>query len=234
MSAEKIALVDRREPMSRVEQLRYEGFEVEIPAELLETGDVILTLPSGQTVGIEVKTTSELVGLVPSGLSQLQQFQRMAIFDYRVLLVVGTFGVREQGKVLIDGWNRRSSLQYSAVQGALFNLQAALGFMVRHAGQENNVGRTVHNIWEHFTGNHTLLAKPRPITLATPQAGGLAVLMTLPGIGTVQAERLLKKYGTLQAVFEDLGHWTDIPGIGPKTDAAVHAFLTKEWTDGAA
>lgn len=183
-------------------------------------------------IGIEIKTTSELLGLIPSGLSQLAQFQRMATFDTRILLIVGSFGVHAEGKVLVDGWNRRSGLSYAAVQGALFNLQANLGFLIRYAGQEKNVGRCVQNIHEYFSTEHTLLMKPRPLTLSSSMAGGLAMLMTLPGIGSVQAERILKEYNSLETAILSVLGWTDLPGIGPKTRDACAAFLSKEWISG--
>jgi ERCC4-type nuclease len=224
----KTAIVDRREPASRIEQLKYEGFEVEVPSDLLESGDVVLVI-DGKQIGIEVKTTSELLGLIPSGLSQLAQFQRMATFDTRILLVVGTYGVQTAGAVLVDGWNRRSSMGYASVQGALFGLQANLGFLIRHAGQEKNVGRCVQNIYEYFSEGHTLLSKPRPMTLSSTMAGGLAALMTLPGIGTDKAEAILHKYGSLWAALSDVHGWTNLPGIGQKTVDTVNTFLLKEW-----
>lgn len=231
--SQKIALVDRREPDGRIKQLEYEGFTVEVPSDLLESGDVIL-LVNGKTVGIEVKTTSELLSLIPSGLSSLAQFQRMATFDYRVLLVVGTFSMHAEGKVLVDGWNRRSGLQYSAVQGALFNLQANLGFLIRHAGQEKNVGRCVQNIWDFFEKEHTLLNKPRPLTLASKQAPALAMLMCLPGIGADKAEKILQKYGSLQLAVGKIDEWDSIPGLGPKTVDTVYDFITRRWDDAPA
>jgi ERCC4-type nuclease len=229
---DKVAIVDRREPLTRVAQLRYEGFEIEVPADLLESGDVVLVI-DGKQIGIEVKTTSELLSLIPSGLSQLAQFQRMATFDQRVLLIVGTYGVHAEGKVLVDGWNKRSGLTYAAVEGALFNLQANLGFLIRHAGQEKNVGRCVQNIYEYFSESHTLLMKPRPLTLSSEMAGGLAMLMTLPGIGADKAEAILKQYQSLQSALCDTAHWSSIPGIGPKTVDVVAAFLTKGWASGS-
>jgi ERCC4-type nuclease len=229
----KIAIVDRREPQDRIDQLKYEGFDVQVPDELLESGDVILVV-GGKTVGIEIKTSSEVLSLVPSGLSSLAQFQRMATFDHRVLLIVGTFGVGPQGKVRLDGWNNRSGMPFAAVEGALFNLQANLGFLIRHAGGAKNVGRCVQNIHDFFEKEHTLLAKPRPITLASKQAPALAVLMTLPGIGSVQAERILQHYGTLARAVGQLDGWVEIPGIGAKTIENVRKFLFTEWFDAPA
>ena len=226
---EKILTMDRREPPTRRAQYEYEGFTVETPADLLESGDVILSA-GGKTVGIEIKTSQEILGLVPSGLSSLAQFQRMSSFDYRVLLIVGTFGVGREGKVRLDGWNDRSGLQYASVQGALFNLQAHLGFLIRHAGQEKNVGRCVHNIWEFFSKEHVLLNKPRPITLAVAEAPALAFLMSLPGIGSVQAGRILKTYGTLNRAIEHAGEWSKkVAGVGPKMDEKVLEFLERSW-----
>ena len=224
----KTAIVDRREPPRRIEQYQYEGFEVEVPADLLESGDVVLVI-DGKQIGIEIKTTSEILGLIPSGLSQLAQFQRMATFDIRVLLVVGTFG-SQRGQVLLDGWSSRSGLSYASVQGALFNLQANLGFLVRHCENEASVGRAVHNIHSYFSvANHILLSKPRPLTLSSSMSGGLAVLMTLPGIGSDKASAILEQFGTLDAAFQNIVQWTNVPGIGPKTAAAATAFMTKEW-----
>ena len=228
MSDEKVLIVDRREPADRIAQYEYEGFTVEVPADLLDSGDVVFTA-GGKTVGIEIKTTAEIVSLVPSGLSQLAQFQRMATFDHRVLLIVGTFGVHREGKVLLDGYNRNSGLQYSSVMGALFNLQAHLGFLIRHAGQRKNIGRCVYNIWDFFSREHVLLAKPRPLTLSVAQAPALSALMTMPGIGPTQAERILQHFGTLERAFYSVSEWGAVPGIGPKTVAAVQALLQKEW-----
>ena len=225
---DKVAIVDRREPAGRIAQLEYEGFLVSVPEELVQSGDVILIV-NGKTVGIEIKTSQEVLGLVTSGLSNLAQFQRMATFDYRVLLIVGTYGMHAEGKVLVDGYNRRSAMKYSAVQGALFNLQANLGFLIRHVGGEKNIGRAVQNIYDFFVKEHTLLAKPRPVTLAPATAPALAMLMTLPGIGAVQAERILQKYGTLGQSLVAVSDWKSIPGIGSKMVENCESFFQKEW-----
>ena len=225
----KICIVDRREPQSRIDQYIAEGFTCEIPESLVESGDIILCMPSGESIGIEIKTAEEVVSLIPHGLSQMQQFQRMVRFGHRVLLIVGSFSAGSDNTIRINGWNNRSRLSYASVQGGLFNLQANLGFLIRHVAGPDEIGRSVLNIYHHFNQNHILLAKPRPLTLSQPHASALALLMTFPGVGVLHADRILSEYKTLGAAITHVAEWSSVDGIGPKTTTAATTFLNKEW-----
>ena len=223
--------VDRREPSSRINRLAAAGFDPQVPESELDSGDIILLPPhqSGKRVGIEVKTTQELLTLVPSGLSNLQQFQRMLDFEFRVLLVVGSYGTWGPDRLLRDNYDRRES-SYSSVQGALFNLQAHLGFIVRFCGTEHELGNAIRNIFDFYNKNHILLAKPRPLTLSHPSAEALAFLMCIPGIGQDKAQKILTKYGTLAWAISSVESWDDeIEGIGPLIRKKAHEFMRRAW-----
>ena len=224
-------IMDRREPDRRAATLEASNFEVIIPDDQLESGDLILQPPhlKGKQVGIETKTTMELLSLVPSGLSNLQQFQRMLSFDHRVLLLVGYYGTWGAGLLRVDGYDKRN-MAFASVWGALFNLQAHLGFLIRFAYHETEYGRAVRNIWDFFNQDHLLLSKPRPLTLSAPNAEALALLMSVPGVGQVQAQRLLTRYGSLRAAMSYIEDWdTDVDGIGPVTRKKAQEFFNRVW-----
>jgi ERCC4-type nuclease len=89
----------------------------------MATGDYVLTDRCEHTVGIERKSTSDLLNSLGDGRLKAQLTRLIGAFDVPVLLIEGNFGMASDLTLRVG--TRTTAWRNAAVQMALFSLQGS-------------------------------------------------------------------------------------------------------------
>lgn len=134
--------------------------------------------------------------------------------------------------VLVEGEDLYERLTPAAIRGALAYLAAAAGVSVlRSRDTEESAGLLLamaRLAQRPDGGQGFLFAKRRALTFERQQ---LRVAHSLPGIGPVLADALLRHFGTLEQLFQaNEKALREVPGIGPTLARRVRAISSRPYT----
>lgn len=202
-------IVDSRESRSGLAQL-LTSRGAEVVVEELECGDYILA----EGLAVERKAANDFV---------------LSIMDRRIFSQVATMKkTYAKAFILVEGdiHATRSAIAEDALLGALSWLTVIEGVPVVNTHSTLQTASMLLTMQRHALeglGYEIALrgAKPKD---RTPQAQYL--VEGLPGIGPLAAKKLLSHFGSAHAVFTaPADQLRQVPGIGPKTVAALREVL---------
>ncbi len=122
--------VDSREPATVREMLTQAVGVDNIRIDRMPTADFVFLDHCEHTVGVERKTTSDLLNSFASGRLRAQLARLVREFHVPVLLIEGNFGLSEDMYVRVSG--ATTGWRHGALQMALFSVQGA-GIRVLHS-----------------------------------------------------------------------------------------------------
>lgn len=222
MSAVRVesVLVDQREPSTTVEELRAAFPDVPVATALLDTGDAWLATSDGALLVVERKTPQDLLSSIDDGRLFAQVAQMREVSAWAYLVVTGPVMCGSDGLVWLE--RRSTRWNYDAVQGALVSVQESGVAVV--TCRDRDYGGCLGRLASRSRGV-SRVPPSRPIGLAGP---GEVALAALPGIGPERVDALLTYCGTPALALVYLsgnGNGESVPGVGPKTRAAVRHAL---------
>ena len=209
-------IIDNREP-AWIKALSFGGAPTATTT--LDTGDFLVATSDGALLGIERKTSDDLLGTLKEQrlFNQLTRLKDSTPWAY--LLISGPFHPNNAGMVVTT---RETGWRWEAIQGALLTIQE-LGIHIIYASDDTDVEGTIIRLGKRNRNGVPVLPARQP-NILTP---GEAMLCALPGIGIEKLDALLEHCGTpAWALFcltaEDGEH---VPGIGPGVRAQVRKAI---------
>jgi DNA excision repair protein ERCC-4 len=201
-------LADDRELSGDVVHILRDREGVSLRVERLVLGDYLID----DALLVERKTLPDLVASIKDG-RLFAQGCRLAGSAFRAALILeGT------GKDLVDCGMRRE-----AVQGALIWLTLYLGIPLLRSRDPDETARLM--LFAARQGRLLATGAPPPRPGPRPRAKSRIqsrVLQGLPGVGPQRAQRLLERFGSLEAVMHaDVQELTSVSGIGQTTAEAI-------------
>lgn len=209
-------LIDSREP----KEIQALDFGVPTVSMALDAGDVLVTCADGNTLVIERKTPSDLLGSIKDG-RLFQQCHRMrALSEFCYLAIIGRMDMVKDNKTRVDGY-RITGWNWDSVQGALLTVQEmGVGVVygsdfktcVERLARRDRNGLTIH-----------------PRRKSEPMEPDEAFLASLPNVGVIQAKKLLSYGGACWALNWLTDPWEGntikIPGINDRRKAQIRKAL---------
>lgn len=204
--------VDSRESSSLVELLKKKGAEVQVRT--LEVGDVV----ASSDVVIERKTLDDFLKSIIDG----RLFKQLVAMKEAYLKPV---------LIIQEGEHRSSILSDAAYYGALASIVSDFQIPVFIARGEEDVAELIYHIArrEQLEKKREVRIRDekKPLDLSEVQK---YVVAGVPGVSTVLAERLLKKFGSVERVFtaseKDLKM---VDGIGEKLAKRIREIASYEY-----
>lgn len=213
-------LIDNREP-PWMAAIRFDGAPTLVTQ--LACGDAWIAATDGALLIVERKTADDLLASIADGRLFDQAAAMIGLSPWSYIVVQGTVAPAPNGKTLSNGSS--TGWQWSAVQGALQTVQEMgvavvylsenpvdfIPFLQRLAGRDRGKVR---------------VGGARQPELLMP---GMAVLMSLPGVGIDRAKALMEQAGTAGFALSCLTDDTlNVIGIGDGTRAKVREALGLE------
>ncbi len=210
-------MIDSREP-DWVKSLTFGGIPTMVT--MLDAGDFLVATSDNRVLGIERKTSDDLLNTLASDRLFPQMTKLRELTEFAYLLITGVFGPGKDGNVVTE---RHTEWDWSSVQGALLTVQE-LGVNVVHATGDSDLEPSIIRL-AHRRRENARVLPPRQATIYGP---GEAALAQLPGIGMDRLDMLLETVGApfwgLVALTQKNGE-THIPGIGPATRQRIRNAL---------
>jgi len=206
-------IADHRESQSGVIQ-HLLAVGVDVKFEKLDVGDYIIG-----DVGIERKTAGDFLQSIVDGRLLNQAKLLSETFEHPIIIIEGT-----------DLHGRRL-IHPNAIRGALAALSTDLGVSVIQTTDEEDTAGFIAVIARRS------MKKKREIPLErrkppSPTLDRLQrfVLEGLPGVSVILAERLLRKFKTVERVMmASEAELMLVPGIGPKKAKKIREILTSPY-----
>lgn len=185
----------------------------------LDYGDLEITTPAGETICIERKTPSDLLGSIADN-RLFNQIAGMREKTPHVFLVITGTLYRKDDKVQVSG--RETGWVWSSVQGALMTVQELGGVIVYCKSDE--YADTIERIVGRNRGEKIIHPAASPKFISD----GEKILSSLPGIGPQRAISMLEEFSQPYQCLTWLT-WMNTPatvaGIGDGTKARVRKAL---------
>lgn len=183
----------------------------------LDTGDYAFNALDDSPVKVERKMGGDLLSSFTSGKLARQLREIRAETSNAILLIEGWFTSTKTGKVR---WSKRTSgVSWIALQNFLLTAQGA-GIKVVHSPNTKMTILMLCQLYQYYQKDqHTaLLAREKPVFfLSTKEANRLDLLMGLPGVREVLAQRLLTHFELPVLVFNaSAKELRAVEGVGPK------------------
>lgn len=213
-------LIDSREP-EWLQQLTFGGIPTSVT--MLEHGDVLLAMDSGEMIAIERKSPSDFLNTLRDDRLFPQLTGLRALTPWAYLLICGELSRGADGKVFAEG--RMTGWAWAAVQGALLTAQE-LGVFVTYCGGDTDFEAAVLRLGRRDRTGTLRVMPPRQPSILT---AGEAALASLPGIGVEKVASLLDYCGSvavsLQYLSDPVTGNERVSGIGPVIKANVRKAL---------
>lgn len=209
-------VIDSREP-DWVRALTFGGVPTMTVA--LDAGDFLVATSDNRLLGIERKTSDDLLGTLKGDRLFPQITKLRAATEFAYLLITGPLLPSEDGKVItqrVTGWD------WIALQGALLTVQE-LGVNVVYATGDEDLEAAVIRLAKRRREDARILPPRQPNVLGP----GEAAIASLPGIGLERLQNVLDAAGTpawalVMLTQKDGEH---VPGIGPATKQRIRRAL---------
>jgi len=210
------ALIDSREP----KEIQALNFGVPSVVMALDAGDAIVTCDDGNTLVVERKTPSDLLGSIKDGrlFQQCHAMREMSGFCY--LAIIGRIDMVKNDMVRVDGY-RITGWTWQSLQGALLTVQE-MGVGIIYA---SDFKTCIERLAQRDRDDVTI----HPRRKSEPMTPDEAFLASLPGVGAVRAKRLLANGPACYALDWLTNIWDEsgikIPGIGYSQKANIRSIL---------
>lgn len=121
-------------------------------------------------------------------------------------------------------------MKRESIQGALIYISIGLQIPVlRSLSGEESARLMLYTANQFSPLPRVALKRGKP--LKTKRSRQIQILQGLPGVGVDRAERLLKEFGSVAAVFQaEIEDLVAVPGVGDKTAKAIHWAIKEEIT----
>lgn len=216
-----IVVIDTRETKSTIGQELDRMGGVELKLDTLETGDYIVS----DRVGIERKELDDFTASLIDGDRDLftQVEELTEVFNRPVLIVEGGNGIEDlYARSGVDEEAIRSSIQTIAVD---FNV--SLIFTQDEDETAKNIRSLARREQEENDRKVNMHGSKSTESKEDIQE---YIVSSVPGVGPVIAEDLLREFGTIQSIMnasvEDL---TSVEGVGEKTAEKLHDIVRYEY-----
>lgn len=237
MTDNLVVIVDSREPGFIADQLRSFGLTVVI--DTLEAGDFQF-FPHGLKVGIERKTTSDLLNSLRDNRMVSQAHKMISTYDVAMLLIEGRYDRSPNGMVTYEtktGW-QESGWSWDSFTGMMLDLKwmGLLQHQCMSGGAATEIARLVGSLCKE---NHSWIRsreRPSILTIDPQWRSVMWSLMAFKGMGNEWSDAMLKQ---LRSFAEVIG--TDVETLaevytikdGKKKRYGVKraARLRKEWDE---
>lgn len=201
--------VDHRESRTGIDRYFARDPEVDFSYVDLDYGD----FACGGNLVIERKSPAD-VGASIRDRRFFQQHQAAADAGLRMIYIL-------EGDVY-----RSSTLQPMAIIGAVAWLTGLAGSSAIYARNLADTAALVRTYCRHQQfglGYEISLQPPKPRSAADMQ---VAIVAALPGVGEGKARKLLRRFGTIEAIFTaPEAEIAAVEGFGPKSAAAIRKVL---------
>lgn len=209
-------MIDSREPQW-VRSLTFGGVPTAVVA--LGAGDFLVATSDNRMLGIERKTSDDLLGTLAKKRLLPQIARLRDTTDFAYLLISGPLLPSEDGKVIT---NRVTGWDWSALQGALLTVQE-LGVNVIYATGDDDLEPAIIRLAHRKRDAARILPPRQPNVLGA----GEAAIASLPGIGLDRMQSVLEVAGEpfwalVMLTQKDGEH---VPGIGPATKQRIRNAL---------
>ncbi len=209
-------IIDSREP-DWVQNLTFGGVPTAVTA--LEAGDFLVATADNCMLGIERKTSDDLLNTLKGDrlFSQVSRLRETTPWAY--LLITGYLGPGPDGKTITS---RQTGWDYSAVQGALLTVQE-LGVNVVLSPGDHDLENSIIRLAKRERGQVRITPSRIPNFLGP----GEAAIAALPGIGMERLEAVIRAAGSpaWALVMLTEHHGEHVPGVGPATKASIRRAL---------
>lgn len=209
-------IADEREKGSSIPTL-LEDMGVRVVYDILETGDYLLS----NKVAVERKTVSDLIASIFDGRLFKQVNALKQAYEKPILLIEGDLTDIE-----------RLTNRPKAVIGALTAIAIGFELPVLYAGDKRQTAEYIYTIASRL---HRRGESRQPIT--PPKAGRIfderiRVLVALPGVGPILAERLLKMFGSLRNIFDaSITELMKVKGLTRDKAEAIYTFVNSRYME---
>lgn len=177
--------IDSREP-TWVKQLKFNDAPKMVTE--LEYGDVWAMTDDNETICIERKTPTDLLGSIRDERLFCQAAGIRQKTPWSYLVITGVMTPTVTGQVVVD--KRSTGWQWNSVQGALLTVQE-MGVRVLVCADDGDYEATVMRLCERRRGNEYVIV---PVVDAREMSDGEKFLTSLPGIGLERAKCLLDEF----------------------------------------
>ena len=191
-----IVSIDNHEPAQIAERFRRKGVTV-----VLDNYDVADYFVS-DVVGVERKTARDFVHTLIDGGRLFQQCHELRQnFKHPYLVIEGSFD---------DLIANRRRVHENSLIGAYTSIIAKYGITIIHVSEDRFVD-VVFTLFKKLTSTGPDTMDYTPIRKsATSKEGALALLTSLPNIGTRAASALLLEYGSPLAALNNYKNWINV------------------------
>ena len=209
-------IADHRENQSGVWQYLSALPDIKLRWKDLATGDYIVE----QGAIFERKTAADFAAsLIDQRL--FSQAKRLAQQPLRAAIVI------EGGP---DDWNL-VAVRREALQGAVITLTLIFDLPVFRSRDPKETAHLLVYAGHQFARLKEDAPRYRIYKAKRKRTQQLRLLATLPAVGADRAHRLLNYFGSVQAcITATAGELEKVPGIGPKTAAAIRDLVSLELT----
>lgn len=200
MSAQLRIVVDERERASGVPEL-LRKLNVHVEPRLLDVGDYIIS----SECAIERKDVHDFLSSLFSGRLFNQAYRLSSAYKLPVLIVEGDM------RILFE-----QSSKPRAVWGALATLAFGYSLHVFFTTSPQQTAEFISTIAKHgrFARPRGPLFQKKP-KVASVQGQQLSLVCNLPGVGTVLADRILRRFGSVRRLFSaSVSELALVDGVG--------------------
>lgn len=223
-----IFVVDSREKLPIKQLVKMHKIPHVIDA--LSCGDFALRQkkPWRDIVGIERKTVADLIQSIqtryrykPRLFDQVERMRKH--YQYSWLMIVGSLKEHKQKMKDIG-----LKINDSVIFGSIASIAVRDNFQILWLPDDDTLIDVAYRVCTKVSeGKYGVPTASRPKYIDYHPK---KVLMHVPGITQIMAERLVKKYKTLTAIgLCDVNQLTSVDGIGPSKAKLIHDLFNKEW-----
>lgn len=211
-------IMDYRESNEILKEAFMRNQMIDMKVGKLKAGDFLVN----NLLLVERKTFKDLVMSIKDGRLFKQAASLASSFKHRMLILEGSSN---------DIKNIR--LTRNAIQGALISLSLKFRIPVLRSISPNETVRIIIMAYEQIINDKQLIGyhpnRPGPMKSTNKYMQQILILQSLPGIGPVKAKMLIKKFGTLNAIFssspDDL---KKTPGIGKFLSKKIVTLINED------
>ena len=210
-------IIDSREPQW-VQQLTFGGAPTAVTA--LEAGDFLVATSDSRLLGIERKTSDDLLNTLRGDRLFPQIARLRQTTEWAYLLITGPLLSSTEGKVIT---NRVTGWDWNSVQGALLTVQE-LGVQVVLARGDDDLEAALMRLAARRREDARILPPRQPHIMGP----GEAAIAALPGIGLERLNAVLEATGApiwALVALTDPAPEEHIPGIGAGTRQTIRRAL---------
>ena len=171
-------LIDSREP-EEIQKLDFCAPSVVMP---LAACDIMVSCDDGNTLVIERKTPSDLLGSIKDGRLFQQCHKMRELSEFCYLAIIGRMDMVKDNKTRVDGY-RITGWNWDSVQGALLTVQE-MGVNIVYG---SDFKTCVERLARRDRGRLTI----HPRRQSEPMEKDESFLASLPGVGAIKAKKIL-------------------------------------------